>query len=441
MNAGVLLTLLFQVESATIAASPRDTLIDAPVRIVVTGVPPGREIVIRSIGRADTANALVAWGRYVADARGAVQLDRDAATAGTYTGIDPMGLFWSAELVPLASIPNGDVPAGAVSPPDPYDVTITASIDDTVTVARTTVRRRFAAASVRIEEVRAGDVVGQLFLPATPPGRRAPLVIVLGGSEGGYESSAYRARLLAAHGFAALAQGYFRAPGLPDELASVPIERVQRAIAWARRRSDVATERIGVIGSSRGTELALLAANYNREVAAVVLFATSITTGSGLTREGAPRPEAAWTRNNSPLPALQHQPPPEALAQFSRPEPVRLRLLFEPALQNSAAIERAAIPLDALRADVLVVSGIDDQMGPADIAGDMLLERLARRGHRGRRVHLKYPEAGHVISIPYTAAILRLAPWRFAIGGNVRGYGRADADSWPRVLEFLRTSL
>jgi fermentation-respiration switch protein FrsA (DUF1100 family) len=439
MNATVLLTLLFQVESATIAASPRDTLIDAPVRIVVTGLPPRREIVIRSIASADTANALVAWGRYVADARGEVQLDRDAATSGTYTGIDPMGLFWSSELVPLGRIPSRDVPAGAVAPPDPYDVTITVSIDDTVPVARTTVRRRFAAASVRMEEVRAGDVVGQLFLPAHV--RRPSLVIVLGGSEGGYESSAYRARLLAAHGFAALAQGYFRAPGLPDELASVPIERVQRAIAWARRRDDVATERIGVIGSSRGTELALLAANYNSEVAAVVVFATSVTTGSGLTRDGAPRAEAAWTRNGTPLPVLQHQPPPEALAQFGRPEPVRLRLLFEPALRNSAAIERAAIPLDGLRADVMVVSGMDDQFGPAEITGDMLLERLARRGHRGRRVHLKYPEAGHVIAIPYTPAILRLAPWRFSVGGNVRGYAHADADSWPRVLEFLRTSL
>jgi hypothetical protein len=138
---------------------------------------------------------------------------------------------------------------------------------------------------------------------------------------------------------------------------------------------------------------------------------------------------------------VQISPSPEALAQFSRPDPVRLRLLFEPALSDVAAIARAAIPVDNIRGDVLIVSGIDDQMGPVDIAGDIIVERLVRAGHKGRHIHLKYPDAGHLISNPFTPVILRLAPWRFAVGGDVPGYARADADSWNQLLQFLRTSL
>jgi hypothetical protein len=130
-----------------------------------------------------------------------------------------------------------------------------------------------------------------------------------------------------------------------------------------------------------------------------------------------------------------------SMTSWPASRPVRLRLLFEPALSDVQAVARAAIPVDNIRADVLIISGTDDQMGPSDIAGDSLLEKLVRAAHQGRRLHLRYPEAGHLIGIPFTPTTLRLTPWRFAVGGNVRGYARADADSWPQVLQFLRTSL
>jgi pimeloyl-ACP methyl ester carboxylesterase len=228
---------------------------------------------------------------------------------------------------------------------------------------------------------------------------------------------------------------------LPEELASIPVERVQRAIQWLRGNSDVASKPIGLIAHSRGTELALLAAGQYPDIRAVVVSGTSVTTGSGLTRSGEPHREAAWTLNNRSLPVMQTRPSAEALAQFRKPDPVRLRLLFEPGLTDAQAVEAAAIPVAHIRADVMVISGLDDQMGPADIAGDMLLERLARAGHKGRRIHLKYPEAGHVIGIPYMPTAQRLQPWRFAYGGTPAGYARADADSWPQMIRFLREAL
>lgn len=425
-------------QTPRITAQPADALIDAPVRIVLSGFRAAQKVIVRSVTRADSANVVIASGVYFTDQNGAVDLTRDAARSGSYTGIEAMGLLWSGRRVALDSVAREEIPQSAFDPPQPYQVSIAALVNDTA-VARTSITRRFASANVIEEEVRQGDVVGRLFVPRNV--RRPPVVVVLGGSEGGYESSSYTARVLAAHGFAVFAQAYFRAPGLPEELASVPVERVQRGIAWLRQRSDVSTERIAIIGSSRGTELALLSAGLNPQVRAVAVYGTSVTTGGGLTRTGEPRPESAWTIGGQPTPVVQFTPSRNALAQFSRPDPVRLRLLFEPALNDVTAIARAAIPVDNIRGDVLIISGIDDQMGPVDISGDILVERLARAGHQGRRIHLKYPEAGHLISIPFTPTILRLTPWRFAVGGNVIGYARADADSWKQLLQFLRTSL
>ena len=425
-------------QTAGITAAPASARIDEPVRVVLNGLPPAQKVMLRSVMRVDSASAIVAEGVYFTDSLGVVNLERDAARSGTYTGIEPMGLFWSGRQVPLDSLAREDIPSSEFDPPRPYSVVITASVNDTV-AARTTVTRVFSAENVMEEEVRSGDVVAKLFVPRTVPD--PPVVIVLGGSEGGYESSAYEARLLAAHGFAVLAQAYFRAPGLNEELASIPVERVQRAIEWLRQRPDISAERVAIIGSSRGTELALLSAELNPEVRAVILYGTSVTTGGGLTSGGEPHREAAWTLGGQPLPVMQISPSPEALAQFSSPDPVRLRLLFEPGLSDVQAVERAAIPVENIRADVLIISGTDDQMGPVDIAGDMLVERLARAAHQGLRVHLKYPEAGHLIGIPFTPTTLRLTPWRFAVGGSVQGYARADAESWPQVIRFLRQSL
>ena len=429
---------MLRAQTADLTVIPASARIDEPVSVRVSGLHPGQRVMLRSVMRVDSASAIVASGVYFTDSLGVVNLERDAARSGTYSGIEPMGLFWSGQQVPLDSLGGEDIPSSEFDPPRPYSVMITASVNDTV-VARTTVTRTFVAENVIEEDVRSGDVVGQLFVPRNVSD--APVVIVLGGSEGGYESSAYQARLLAAHGFAVFAQAYFRAPGLNEELASIPVERVQRGIAWLRERGGISAERVAVIGSSRGTELALLSAGLNPEVRAVIVYATSVTTGGGLTTGGEPHREAAWTLRGQPLPVMQITPSPEALAQFDSPDPVRLRLLFEPGLSDVQAVERAAIPVENIRADVLIISGTDDQMGPVDIAGDMLMERLARAGHQGRRVHLKYPEAGHLIGIPFTPTALRLTPWRFAVGGSAHGYARADADSWQQVLHFLRQSL
>jgi len=76
-----------------------------------------------------------------------------------------------------------------------------------------------------------------------------------------------RARVARVRGAGA---AYFGVPGLPDRLAQIPVETVERAASWLLARDDVGLGRVAVMGQSRGGELALLAGASLDVIGAVV---------------------------------------------------------------------------------------------------------------------------------------------------------------------------
>jgi pimeloyl-ACP methyl ester carboxylesterase len=103
--------------------------------------------------------------------------------------------------------------------------------------------------------------------------------------------------ILASRGYAALALDYFGGQGLPDQLSQIPLEYFADALAWLQSHPVVDGERIGVIGHSRGGELALLLGATYHEIKAVVSYA-----GSGVVFGGYPGPGPAWTLGGEAVP-------------------------------------------------------------------------------------------------------------------------------------------
>jgi dienelactone hydrolase len=93
---------------------------------------------------------------------------------------------------------------------------------------------------------------------------------------------------------------------------------------------------------------------------------------------------------------------------------------------------------------VLLVSGDDDRLWPSPRLAEIAVARLTAHGRAA--THLCYPGAGHMIGprgLPATANTI-IHPLRsraLALGGTPVANAAAAADSWPRVLTFLRTSL
>src|SRR4051812_40997450 len=93
-------------------------------------------------------------------------------------------------------------------------------------------------------EVREVDVVGSFALPDGPGPH--PGVVALSGSGGGVPW--WWGSLLAPHGIAVLAAAYFGIEPLPSVLCEIPVETVAAAGEWLRRRPEVRSGHVGLVG-------------------------------------------------------------------------------------------------------------------------------------------------------------------------------------------------
>lgn len=405
-------------------------LVDAPVRMWVEGLRPGAAAGLELEWPDAPGGPMrsVAWFR--SDARGRIDPGVQPPDSGSYGGADAMGLFWSMR-------PSGTA-GGESAWRAPAPIRLEARlVQDGHVMARRPVVRRVRAPSVTVEEIRAPGVIARLYRP----GGRAPrpVVLVLSGSEGGFDD--LRAAALASRGFAALAVAYFRAPGLPDELFGVPIERVGDAVRWVGQRPDLDSSRIALLGVSKGAELALIAATRLPTVRAVVAFAPTDAVQQGITRDGRSRPESSWSEGGVPLPFLPQRPGPAFEAQFRGPPPYALRGLYEESRADTAALARAAIPLERIAGAVLLVSGDDDQMIPASQAAEAAIRRLRAYRPDADAAHLAFPDAGHAILLPYLPTPPRATGGYWRNGGTPAGFARADREAWSATLRFLDRTL
>jgi hypothetical protein len=77
---------------------PRTVVMDELFAVRATGLRSGQRAIVRAATRDSTQRLWRAEAAFVADARGEVDVSRQAALAGSYSGVDPMGLVTSMDL-------------------------------------------------------------------------------------------------------------------------------------------------------------------------------------------------------------------------------------------------------------------------------------------------------------------------------------------------------
>jgi dienelactone hydrolase len=294
-----------------------------------------------------------------------------------------------------------------------------------------------AKAQVRVLEFT--GFAGALYLPRNA--EKPPVVITLGGSEGGDQSARRSAAELAKHGLAALALPYFRAPGLPRNLENIPLEYFGKAIRFIHTRSEVASDKIAVLGVSRGGELALLLASVFPEIRAVVALVPSPIRWGGMSpRRGAP----AWTYEGEPLPFLVNT---RHLSRVQLPDgriAYSGRRSFEEALVDKTAVETAMSKIERTRGPILMIGGDEDQVWPSCTFIKLAEEYLREKHHPFKDRSICYPKAGHrVAAVPGSpgAGILSFrhpVSHRLSfMGGTADGDTLGQQDAWAQIEGFL----
>jgi dienelactone hydrolase len=388
---------------------PRDTfLIDESIPIVVSGLSPRAVVTIRARGGAQQA-PWTSSAVFTADESGTIDLSRMAPAKAEYTGVEPMGLFWTAKRERGGAAPDiddDDIPGATWM--------LSAETGGAV-IARATIKRYAVDLAVRISDVRENGLVGSFYEP--PDAGRHPALLVLTGSGGGFPPVTGPAGGLASRGYAVLALAYFNAGRLPPTLSNIPLEYFGTALEWLSRQPSVDPNRIGVLGGSRGGELALLLGALYPGIHAVVAYVPSNVVWPGCCDRFSP---VAWTLGGRPLAAV----------------PLGGMRIGPQAL-------RAEIPVEKINGPVLLISGNDDGVWDSTPMSKRIVSRLERNHFPFAAEHLAYEHAGHAIGRPYTST-MNLSGVRHPISGRLMRFGGTPAgtahareDSWRHMLSFL----
>lgn len=430
-----------------IAIAPEGkVLAGEPVAIVLEGFTPGAEVTVKS------ERPVVAWGappdkrslyraeaKFKADAAGKIDLATAKPVSGSYKRADVRGLFWSQ--VPVA----GDVAADWKN----SVVKFAASVDGKV-VAESSLELLSALPEVKTEKVE--QFPGALFANIRD-GKKRPAIILLGGSEGG--SIVTRgAAALASHGFAVLALPYYspaqwpsmkaELPELPSAFADIAVERLDDARAWLQKREDVDATRIAIHGTSKGAEYALLAGvHLGWPTAIVAIVPTDVVwEGWGQDSKGPVQPgtRSSFAFKGKPLPFAPYQDFAQEFMGFQTGEPVKIRRPQDKGrAANPAAAAAARIPVEKIKAPVLVLGGQDDQVWASGMMAHNIAERRAEA--KLDTVSLIYTDAGHFLSSHGYGPTTQYDAGPSKSGGTPEGNARAQADAWPKTIAFLKRVL
>lgn len=274
------------------------------------------------------------------------------------------------------------------------------------------------------------------YYPAAGGGK-APTVLVLGGSEGGLSGGVDRtAKTLSGEGFSAMALSYWGAPGQNPHMENLPLETFDTALAWLKRQPGVDANRIAVLGVSKGGEAAVLMGSRSPDLKATVGYVPSNVVWQGFSQAAPWRmlttSNSTWSQGGQPLPFLPYTD------DYRGGDRVNLyRLSLD---QNLASHPQAVIPVERARGPMLLVCGEVDSMWPSCDMSRSVKERSTQKGGPEVTV-LTYPQAGHMLFGPPTATDSEFYGRLGALGGTPETNNAAAADSWPKVLAFLKSSL
>ena len=395
----------------TLQIAPQRVLVDESAVIRASGLQPNERVTIKTDLVDGADEPWEAEADFTADAQGVVDVSKQAPVSGSYKEVSATGLIWSMR-------PKDKSAKIYRLPKDLAAQTIEFRL----------LRKGKEAAKARLEQISIADNVKQVVVRGTlhgvlfePAGDGPyPGVLVVGGSNGGIPRQ--MGAWLASHGFAAFAVAYFRYEDLPQKLEAIPLEYFGAALSWMSKRPEIAAEHIGVVGVSRGGELALQLGSMYKEIKAVVGFVpANVRYGACCGNNGEPY---AWTWNRAPL----------AYVNFR-------------ALRNPDAVRAAAIPVENTHGPVLVISGQDDGVWESSRMADEVIARLKATHFAYRFDQLKYRHAGHMAGHPaivpawHGRIVHPVSGNEVDLGGTPEGNAESSLDAIPKVLEFLREGL
>lgn len=416
-----------------IQISPEIGLVDESIRIKLSGFKPNELVTLRAKmdHLYDIEVTAESYATYLSDDEGSIDLEKQKPVSGTYDDIDPMGLFWSMNMTNM-KYPNPENLIEIAEVPS-TTIILSAEVNETV-LATAKYERLYIAPDINIHLLNEDNLYGLFYYQKkTEP---SPVILVLGGGEGGLAPARNFAAVLASRGFSTLALSYFKFKDLPDSLQEIPLEYFEKAVNWINKQHYASVSNIGVFGRSKGAELALLLGATLPQIKAVVASSPHPCVFQGVpgNPRSFPKDVSSWSYKGNALPYVKFSADEEKMKNYLKTG--RLREMYIESIKDTEAVKKASIQVEKTNGPIMIIGGEDDAYGPQFHYHEMIESRTKANNFPYPFESLKYENAGHLIGLPFVPTTQS-----FFNGGIPKNNAYASVVSWNKVLNFFQNHL
>ncbi|XP_077565588.1 acyl-coenzyme A thioesterase 1 [Stigmatopora nigra] len=394
-------------------------LFDKLVQLKVEGLAPHKPVELRTRLVDDKGVVFKASAQYKADEKGLVDVSSAPSLSGSYTGVEPMGLWWS--MVP--DTPHKRIVKKNVLSPTLVEIAVHNGVTGEMLASETN-EREYMTEGMRRIPVKEGRVRGVLFIP---PGKGPfPGIIDLYILGGGLNEQ--RASLLANKGFVVLALAYYAYQDLPKNPKNLDLEYFEEAVNFLQKHPEVRGPGIGVISMSHSGALALSMASFFSGIAATVC----INGCSGNTVIPLHYKDIVFP----PLPPVYWK------VKIRKSWLIDIRdVTADPTVKKNRA---SLIPIERANCHFLFAVAEDDRNWRSAFFAEQAASILKSHGKESYEV-VCYPKAGHFLEVPHMpfcpssfhAAVGRAVMF----GGEPKAHSEAQVDLWERIQRFFNKHL
>ncbi|XP_072218392.1 acyl-coenzyme A thioesterase 1-like [Leuresthes tenuis] len=395
------------------------SLYDKLVQIKVEGLAPHKPVRLTSKLADDRGIIFRASALYKADETGQVDVCRAPSFGGSYTGVEPMGLFWAmAPDTPHSKLLKKNVLS-------PTLVELEALSEETAELlASETCERGYLTDGMKRIPLQEGKLRGVLFIPAGEGPFPGILdLYILGGG-----LNEPRASLLASKGFVVLALAYYGYKDLPKNPQHLDLEYFEEALTYFRRRPEVKGPGIGIISISLSGGLALAMSSFFPGITATVCINGCIA--------------------NSMFPLHYKDiiiPPLPIIRKNIRIKTSGLSDVYNCTPDTTLVEHRACLfPIEHSSCQFLFAASEDDRNWKSVFFAEQAAATLRNHGKESFQL-VTYPKAGHFLEVPYMpfceSGFHAAVKTEVVFGGEPKAHSEAQLDLWERVQHFFRTHL
>ena len=209
-------------------------------------------------------------------------------------------------------------------------------------------------------------------------GSKEKVMIVMSGSNGGMSITKTEAEFYGNNGIPALALALFKTKETPKNLDRVPVEYVENAI---RCLKNAGYKRIGIDGTSKGSEMALLAASMFDDISLVIARVPSHFVSEGLISEGKakhPSGTSCWSYHGEQIPFAPYKSRKFDMKSMLKKEKELHIITFN---REKDVIPESIIPIERIKAPIFFISSKRDSVWPSYESASYMTEYLRKNNY------------------------------------------------------------